>query len=72
MGWLGLKGDLIPLAARIFAVADVWDALTNDRPYRKAWSASKANEYIREESGTYFDPKIVEVFLELISNTFQE
>jgi len=69
---LGLKGDLIPLAARIFAVADVWDALTNDRPYRKAWSPSQAIEYIRQESGTYFDPKIVEVILELISNTFQE
>lgn len=68
----GLKGELIPLAARIFTVADVWDALTNDRPYRKAWQPSKAIEYIREKSGTYFDPKIVEVFLELISSTFQE
>lgn len=68
----GLKGELIPLAARIFTVADVWDALTNDRPYRKAWPPSKAIEYIREKSGTYFDPKIVEVFLELISSTFQE
>ncbi|MGZ9164452.1 MAG: HD-GYP domain-containing protein, partial [Anaerolineales bacterium] len=68
----GLKGELIPLAARIFTIADVWDALTNDRPYRKAWSPSKAIEYIREKSGTDFDPKIVEVFLGLILGTFQE
>lgn len=68
----GLKGELIPLAARIFTVADVWDALTNDRPYRKAWSLSQAKEYIRENSGTYFDPKIVSVFLSLISNTPRE
>jgi len=68
----GLRGELIPVAARIFAVADVWDALTNDRPYRKAWPPSKAIEYIREKSGTYFDPKIVEVFLGLILGTFQE
>ncbi len=68
----GLKGELIPLAARIFAVADVWDALTNDRPYRKAWPHSKAIEYIREKSGIYFDPEIVEVFLRQISGTFQE
>ena len=68
----GLKGELIPLAARIFAVADVWDALTNDRPYRKAWSHSEAIEYIRRNRGTYFDPQIVEVFLRHISSTFQE
>jgi putative nucleotidyltransferase with HDIG domain len=65
----GLKGELIPLAARIFAVADVWDALTNDRPYRKAWPPSKAIEYIRKKSGTYFDPQIVEVFLSHIVGT---
>jgi len=66
----GLRGELIPLAARIFTVADVWDALTNDRPYRKAWPPSQAIAYIREKSGTYFDPKVVEVFLELNSHTF--
>ena len=59
----GLKGDLIPLAARIFAVIDVWDAVTSDRPYRPAWSKSKALDYIRENSGTYFDPQVVEMFL---------
>lgn len=68
----GLKGELIPLGARIFTIADVWDALTNDRPYRRAWPHSKAIEYIRANSGTYFDPQIVQVFLSHISNTFQE
>jgi PAS domain S-box-containing protein len=64
----GLKGEQIPLAARIFAVVDVWDALTSDRPYRKAWTSKKALEYIREQSGTQFDPKVVEVFLSLIKS----
>ena len=60
----GLKGEQIPLAARIFAVVDVWDALTSDRPYRKAWTEEKALEYIREQSGKHFDPQVVEAFLE--------
>jgi len=64
----GLKGDLIPLSARIFAVVDVYDALTSDRSYRKAWSQEKALEYIREQSGKHFDPKVVEVFLRLLPN----
>jgi HD-GYP domain-containing protein (c-di-GMP phosphodiesterase class II) len=59
----GLKGDLIPLAARIFAVIDVWDAVTSDRPYRPAWSKSKALDYIRECSRTHFDPQVVDMFL---------
>jgi PAS domain S-box-containing protein len=59
----GLKGEQIPLSARIFAVADVWDALTSDRPYRTAWSPEKALEFIRENSGAHFDPQVVEVFL---------
>jgi HD-GYP domain-containing protein (c-di-GMP phosphodiesterase class II) len=61
-----LKGDEIPLAARIFAVVDVWDALTSERPYRPAWSQEKAIEYIKAQSGTHFDPQVVEVFLEKI------
>lgn len=61
-----LKGDQIPLAARLFAIVDVYDALTSDRPYRKAWTPEKAKEYIREQSGKHFDPNIVEVFLELL------
>jgi putative nucleotidyltransferase with HDIG domain/PAS domain S-box-containing protein len=60
-----LKGQQIPLAARIFAVADIWDALCSDRPYRKAWTKKEANEHIRSRSGTYFDPKVVEVFLRM-------
>jgi putative nucleotidyltransferase with HDIG domain len=64
----GLKGEEIPIAARIFAVADVWDAITSDRPYRKGWSKQAALEYIREQSGKYFDPQVVEEFLELISD----
>ena len=59
----GLKGEQIPLSARFFAVVDVWDALTSDRPYRAAWSESQALEYIREQAGKHFDPQAVEVFL---------
>jgi HD-GYP domain-containing protein (c-di-GMP phosphodiesterase class II) len=61
----GLKGDEIPLAARIFAVADVWDAITSDRPYRPAWPREKALDYMRSESGKYFDPHILETFFSL-------
>lgn len=64
---LGLKGELIPLSARIFAVVDVWDALTNDRPYRKAWPPEQAVEYMRQNSGIYFDPRILEVFLRYVA-----
>ena len=62
----GLKGKEIPLAARIFAVVDVWDALRSDRPYREAWPDEKALEHIKEESGKHFDPRVVEVFLEIL------
>ncbi|HTX79420.1 MAG TPA: HD domain-containing phosphohydrolase [Longilinea sp.] len=62
----GLKGEAIPLAARIFTIVDVWDALRSDRPYRKGWSAEKVSEYIRLGSGTMFDPSIVKVFLEQV------
>jgi len=61
----GLKGEEIPLAARIFAVIDVYEALTSDRPYRKAWSKEKAIEYIRDNAGTHFDPEIALRFMEL-------
>ncbi len=59
----GLKAEQIPLAARIFAIVDVWDALTSNRPYREAWSQPDALKYIREQSGKYFDPQVVEIFL---------
>ncbi|MBL8063204.1 MAG: GAF domain-containing protein [Anaerolineales bacterium] len=62
----GLKGEHIPLAARIFAVADVWDSLLSPRPYRPAWTRQQVLDYIKEQSGKHFDPHIVEVFLEVI------
>jgi HD-GYP domain-containing protein (c-di-GMP phosphodiesterase class II) len=62
----GLKGEEIPLAARIFAVVDVWDALLSDRPYRKAWSKSQVVNYLHENSGSHFDPQVVELFLRMI------
>jgi putative nucleotidyltransferase with HDIG domain len=64
----GLKAEEIPLAARIFAVADVYDALTSDRPYRKAWTKKATLKYIRDESGRHFEPRVVEEFLDLIKN----
>ena len=64
----GLKGEEIPLAARIFSVVDVYDSLTSDRPYRSAWSNDSAKEYIQEMSGKQFDPKAVELFLDMISH----
>ncbi len=59
----GLKGDQIPLSARLFAVADVWDALTSHRPYREAWPERQTLDYLRAQSGKHFDPRAVEVFL---------
>lgn len=61
----GLKGEEIPLAARIFAVVDSWDALCSDRPYRRAWPREQARGYIREQAGRRFDPAVVEVFLRM-------
>lgn len=58
----GLAGEAIPFAARIFAVVDVWDALTSDRPYRDAWSEEDAFAYLREEAGHHFDPACVAAF----------
>ncbi len=62
----GLKGEQIPLAARIFAVVDVWDALSKDRPYRKAWPPEKVRRYLQEQAGIQFDPKVVEAFLRML------
>jgi PAS domain S-box-containing protein len=68
----GLKGEDIPLMARIFAIVDVWDALLSDRPYRKAWPQEKAFAHIKEQSGTHFDPKIVDMFLQMVESGFVE
>jgi putative nucleotidyltransferase with HDIG domain len=61
-----LKGNHIPLAARIFSVVDVYDALTNNRPYRKAWSKDKAISHICQQAGKHFDPDVVRVFLSIL------
>ncbi len=62
----GLKGEQIPISARIFAVVDVYDALSFDRSYRSAWPKEKVIAYIKEQSGIYFDPRVVETFLEIV------
>jgi PAS domain S-box-containing protein len=62
----GLSGEQIPLAARIFAVVDVWDALNSDRPYRKAWPVEDVVTYLEEQSGKHFDPRVVQTFIEIL------
>ena len=62
----GLKGEQIPLAARIFAVVDVWDALRSDRPYRKGWPDADVYKYINDQIGKHFDPQVAEAFLKLM------
>ncbi len=66
----GLKGEEIPLAARIFTVVDVFDALTSNRPYRLAWKREAALDYIRKESGRHFDPQAVKYFLEEVAKEY--
>ncbi|MBT3313133.1 MAG: GAF domain-containing protein [Anaerolineae bacterium] len=63
----GLKGETIPLPARIFAIVDVWDALRSDRPYHKAWSREKTLAHIRAGSSKHFDPKVVDAFVEFVA-----
>jgi PAS domain S-box-containing protein/putative nucleotidyltransferase with HDIG domain len=62
----GLKGKQIPLAARIFSVIDVWDAVQSERPYNHTWPKEKAVQYLKDQSGKYFDPECVSVFLGLV------
>lgn len=62
----GLKGEEIPMSARLFAVVDVWDALTSDRPYRRAWSKEDTLKYLREQSGKHFDPQVVDLFFKVL------
>lgn len=66
----GLKGVEIPLLARIFSVCDVYDALTSERPYKRAWSHEEAVHEIQVQSGRHFDPAVVEVFLRLDPNMY--
>ena len=65
----GLKGEEIPMAARLFAVVDVWDAVTSNRPYRAAWKQEEALAYIREQAGKHFDPQVVDLFFKVIGET---
>jgi len=67
-GYLKLHGETIPLVGRIVAVADVFDALTNERPYKKAWPRNEAIEEIQRQGGRQFDPRVVEAFLKKESN----
>jgi HD-GYP domain-containing protein (c-di-GMP phosphodiesterase class II) len=62
-----LGGEEIPFSARLFALADVYDALTSDRPYRKAWSKQDTIQFIESQSGSHFDPRLVPEFLNLVS-----
>jgi len=62
----GMKGEQIPLAARVFAVVDVWNALTSERIYREAWTPGQASDYLRQQAGMQFDPVVVNKFLELL------
>jgi putative two-component system response regulator len=64
----GMRGEEIPLAARVFAVVDVWDALCSARPYRPAWPKELIMQYLREQAGKHFDPRIVHVFIEMIEH----
>ena len=65
----GLKGEEIPLSARIFSVVDVWDALRSDRPYRSAWEEEKVIDYIQKRSGTAFDLQVVDAFFKMIASS---
>jgi len=65
----GLKGREIPLAARLFAPVDVWDAVTSDRPYRPAWPREKAIAALREGAGSHFDPEAVTFLLQVLGET---
>jgi len=67
---LGLKGDTIPLAARLFSIVDVYDALISDRPYRPAWSDKEALAYIQGQAGELFDPDIVPIFVDMVEENY--
>jgi putative nucleotidyltransferase with HDIG domain len=64
----GLRGQEIPISARMFAIVDVWDALVSDRPYRKAMPHAEVIEFLKSQSGTHFDPQVVGVFVEILSS----
>jgi putative two-component system response regulator len=65
-GYWGLTGEQIPLSARIVAVIDVFDALTHDRPYKKAWPVDEAVAELQRQNGTQFDPRVLEAFMQVL------
>ena len=65
-GYIGLRQEAIPIAGRIVTVADVFDALTSERPYKKAWTVNEALEEIQHQSGRQFDPRVVEAFMKVV------
>jgi cyclic di-GMP phosphodiesterase len=65
-GYLGLRDEEIPIAGRIVTVADVFDALMSERPYKKAWPLAEALEEIKRQSGRQFDPRVVDAFLKIV------
>lgn len=67
----GLRQEEIPLAARIFAVVDVWDALNSDRPYRSRWAPEKVIAYLKQQSGKHFDPQVLQAFISLLEEMEQ-
>ena len=67
----GLAGQEIPLAGRIVAIADVFDALTSERPYKKAWSVDQAVEFMKKEAGSHFDPDLLSLFLNMVPRAIE-
>ena len=67
----GLKGEAIPVSARIFAIVDVWDAMTSDRPYRRALPREKVIAYLKNESGRHFDPQVVDLFIRDLNSSHE-
>jgi len=67
----GLKGEDIPIEARIAAICDVFDALTSSRPYKKAWSVEEAIAFVKDQSGSHFDPNLVPLFLNILANILE-
>jgi putative two-component system response regulator len=68
---LGLKGEAIPLAGRIVAIADVFDALTSERPYKGEWPVDQAVAYLREHAGAHFDPALTEKFIGVLPQVME-
>jgi putative two-component system response regulator len=62
----GLAGDAIPMSARIVAIADVFDALTTARPYKRAWTVEAAVDQLRQDAGRHFDPQLIELFMGIL------